>query len=85
MHNRAYLFALLRALGQTKVRGDAIDALAAYGPAITGSLSDLLLDESVPVRVRRQVPRVLKKIDQRSVDVLLAAIGTRISRSGRPC
>jgi AAA family ATP:ADP antiporter len=39
-------------------------------------MSDILLDNSVTVRIRRQIPRVLKNIPhQRSVDVLLAAIG----------
>jgi AAA family ATP:ADP antiporter len=52
--------------------------LAGFGPGIDGSLSDVLLDEGLPLRVRRQVPRVLKNIpDQRSVDVLLALIGHR--------
>ena len=35
-----------------------------------------MLDESLPMRIRRQIPRVLKQIpNQRSVDVLLAAVG----------
>jgi ATP:ADP antiporter, AAA family len=76
LKNRGYLFALVRALGNPKLRGDAIDALAAFGPPIAGSLSDVLLDETVALRIRRQIPRVLKKVpNQRSVDVLLAAVG----------
>jgi ATP:ADP antiporter, AAA family len=76
LKNRAYLFPLVHALGNPRLRGDAIDALAAYGPQISGSLSDILVDEDAPMRVRQQIPRVLKKIpDQRSVDVLLAAAG----------
>src|SRR5206468_3537705 len=60
----------------SRVRGDAIGALAAFGPQITGTLSDVMLDESLPMRIRRQIPRVLKQIpNQRSVDVLLAAVG----------
>jgi AAA family ATP:ADP antiporter len=76
LKDRTHLFRLVQALGNPRQRGDAIAALAEYGPQICGSLSDVLLDESVPVRVRRQVPRVLKKIPhQRSVDVLIGAIG----------
>ena len=76
LKNRAYLFALIRALSLPRVRGDAITALAGFGPQITGTLSDVLLDESTPMRIRRQIPRVLKHIpNQRSVDVLLAALG----------
>ena len=74
--NRAYLFSLIDALSNPKLRGAAVAALARYGPAICGTLSDLLADEAQPLAARRQVPRVLKKIpDQRSVDVLLAACG----------
>ncbi|HLH16311.1 MAG TPA: Npt1/Npt2 family nucleotide transporter [Bryobacteraceae bacterium] len=76
LKDRGCLFPLIHALGSPRVRADAIAALAAFGPAICGTLSDILLDESVPPRVRRQVPRVLKNIpDQRAVDVLLAAAG----------
>jgi AAA family ATP:ADP antiporter len=74
--NRAYLFPLIQALGNAKLRGDAIRALAAFGPQICGTLSDVMLDEEMPMRIRRQIPRVLKAIPhQRSVDVLLAAVG----------
>src|SRR5262249_3269642 len=39
-------------------------------------LGDILADEAVSLRVRRQLPRVLKKIlDQRSADVLVSNIG----------
>jgi AAA family ATP:ADP antiporter len=74
--NKAYLFTLMSALNRPQVRSEAIAALAAFGPSICGALSDLLLDDSSPVRIRRQIPRVLKNIpDQRSVDILLAASG----------
>ncbi|HKE27548.1 MAG TPA: Npt1/Npt2 family nucleotide transporter [Bryobacteraceae bacterium] len=75
LKNRAYLFHLVQALGNARLRGDAFVALASFGPAICGFLSDCLLDQQMPMRVRREVPRVLKNIvDQRSVDVLLTAI-----------
>ena len=74
--NRAYVYPLIERLGNPHVRGDAIEALARFGPQICGALGDILLDASVPMAIRRQVPRVLKLIPhQRSVDVLLAAIG----------
>ena len=76
--NRAYLFALVSALGNPRLRGDAVPALAAYGDGICGALADVLLDESVPRGVRRQIPRVLKNIPhQRSVNALLAAMGNQ--------
>jgi ATP:ADP antiporter, AAA family len=56
------------------LRGDAIAALAAYGPRICGSLADILEDKTLPIKVRRYIPRVLKRIpDQRSVEVLMKA------------
>jgi ATP/ADP translocase len=76
MKDRGCLFPLVRTLGNPKLRADAIPALAAFGPSICGALADVLLDETVDVRVRRQIPRVLKNIpDQRSVDALLAVVG----------
>ena len=76
LRNRAYLFPLVRALENARLRADAIDALTAYGYSICGMLSDVLFDENEPIRVRRQIPRVLKNIPhQRSVDVLLTAAG----------
>jgi AAA family ATP:ADP antiporter len=79
IQSRSYLSDLIRALGRSAVRGAAIDSLATYGPAICGSLSDVLLDEAVaPARLRVQIPRVLKKIPhQRSVDALFSALGQK--------
>jgi ATP:ADP antiporter, AAA family len=76
LRNRAYLLALISALGNPRVRRDAIAALVLFGPAICGALADTLLDESYPLRVRRHVPRVLNGIPhQRSVDTLIGAVG----------
>ena len=76
LRDRADVFWLASLLNDPKLRGEAIASLAAYGASICGALSDMLLDESMPARVRRQIPRVLKSIPaQRSVDVLLTAIG----------
>jgi len=58
-----------------RVRGVAIEALAAYGVLICGSLADILEDQSTSIVVRRNVPRVLRLIQhQRSVDVLIGAL-----------
>jgi AAA family ATP:ADP antiporter len=74
--NRAYLHALVRLLDDARLRGDAVDALTAYGPRIAGTLGDLLEDDSLAVSIRGQIPRVLRRInDQRSVDVLLRSLG----------
>jgi ATP/ADP translocase len=74
LSNRAYIHTLVLLLSNPHLRGEAVSALAAYGPRICGSLGDVLDDRGLDVKVRRHVPRVLKLIpDQRSVDVLLKA------------
>lgn len=73
--DRAYIFALLHSLGDMRVRGVAIEALAAYGVLICGSLADVLEDQSTSLVVRRNVARVLRLVPhQRSVDVLIGAL-----------
>jgi ATP/ADP translocase/HEAT repeat protein len=76
LHNRAYVEALVRLLPDPRLRGASVEALAAFGVRITGTLEDLMHDPATPPAVRRQVPRVLKLVaDQRSVNVLLGLIG----------
>ena len=76
LKNRLYLPTLVRLLPDARVRAASIEALASYGTRISGTLGDLLEDETVPVAVRRRIPRVLHRVaDQRSVDVLLRSIG----------
>jgi AAA family ATP:ADP antiporter len=75
LRNRDYVHTMVRWLGDVRVRGTAIQALAAYGPAICGTLGDVLADASMPAAVRKEVPRALRLIvHQRSVDVLLTAL-----------
>jgi AAA family ATP:ADP antiporter len=75
LRNRDYVDAVVRRLGDVRVRGAAIEALAAYGPTITGTLADILEDQSGPAVIRRQIPRTLRLIvNQRSVDVLIRAL-----------
>ncbi|MEJ7605205.1 MAG: hypothetical protein WKF37_02825 [Bryobacteraceae bacterium] len=72
LEDRIYLDGLLRLLPGAKLRGVAIESLAAFGERIVGTLGDVLLDTTTPVSVRKQIPRVLRRIpSQRSVDVLL--------------
>jgi ATP:ADP antiporter, AAA family len=78
LRSRAYLFQIIRALSHSRLRGEAIRALTAFGPSIAGTLYDVLRDETIPPRTRRQVPRILRKItEQESVNVLLTAIGNK--------
>ncbi len=74
--SRACLDCVVRRLAHPGLRGIAIASLACYGARIAGSLGDILADDALPLSIRRQIPRVLKLIpDQRSVDVLLKAVG----------
>lgn len=73
--DRGCVEAILRRLSEPLIRAAAIQSLAAYGNRIAGVLEDCLADESVPVTVRRQIPRVLQRFaNQRSVEVLLGAL-----------
>jgi ATP:ADP antiporter, AAA family len=75
LRNRGYVYAMVQRLSDVRVRGVAIEALSAYGPAICGTLGDLLSDNAAPLAVRKEIPRVLRLIaHQRSVDILLAAL-----------
>ncbi len=74
--NRAYVHVLVPLLADARVRAEAIQALASYGAKISGTLGDILEDDSAPVAVRRQIPRVLRAVPgQRTVDILLRSIG----------
>jgi AAA family ATP:ADP antiporter len=73
--SRVSLDRIVHKLDDPALRSVVIESLTAYGALICGALGDCLADESVPMGVRRQIPRVLKLIrDQRSVDVLLKAL-----------
>jgi AAA family ATP:ADP antiporter len=73
--NRALLDTMIRKLADSSLRSIVIESLAAFRPRIIGGLGDSLADDSLPLGIRRQIPRVLKQIpDQRSVDVLLQSL-----------
>lgn len=76
VRDRSLIFTLLPLITRADLRADVLEALAAYGDGICGTLSDLLNDETLPAPIRRQAPRALKLIrTQRSVDALVQAIG----------
>ncbi len=75
LRGRAYLYQIVASLGKPRLRASAVSALIAFGRGIAGTRGDVLNDDSLPARVRRLIPRVLREIPgQRSVDVLLPAI-----------
>jgi hypothetical protein len=76
LRHRTYVEALIRRLGDSRLRSEVIEALTAFGPRIVGALGDALKDEAMPAGARQHVPRVLSRIpDQHSVDVLWQSIG----------
>src|SRR5262249_45291532 len=47
LHDRKALFQIVTALERSRVRGEAIRSLVAFGPMILGTLSDVLNDDQV--------------------------------------
>jgi ATP/ADP translocase len=63
---------LLNMLSDRETRGQAREALAAYGDRVVGVLREWLDDRSRPIEVRLRIPRVLRMIGtQRASEVLL--------------
>lgn len=66
-----FLPVLLELLGQREVRGDARAALVAYGPEGLAFLDEALGDASLPVELRRHLPRTVALFDpQPAAEVL---------------
>ncbi|MBL8212988.1 MAG: hypothetical protein JNK87_19895 [Bryobacterales bacterium] len=75
LQDRSYIAPMVDRLCESRLRGSALSALAAFGPRITGTLGDLLMDPSSSASSRRHIARALQQIPhQRSVDVLMEAI-----------
>ena len=60
---RAFVYPLLKYLGDPDLQDDARDALATYGKRILGTLYDVLVDDTVGLDVRRRVPAILRDFD----------------------
>lgn len=75
LKKRVHLDSLVARLGDWRLRRAAIDALAAYGAGIAGTMGDLLRDPAIPLSIRSRIPRVLERIHaQRAADELLSAL-----------
>ena len=73
--DREFVPWLLEQLGNRHSRSAAREALAAYGRGVIGTLRDYLLDRSVDMKIRRNIPRVFGSIPrQESVDILTEAV-----------
>lgn len=66
---------LIEKLGDRRYRSAAQEALAAYGGIIVGTLADYFRDKSLPLAVRKSLPRVMGRIpEQHAVDVLTGCL-----------
>jgi AAA family ATP:ADP antiporter len=75
LRGREYVDELIALLADARLRGEAIESIVCYESGILGTLTDILADPDSPVSVRRQIPRVLRRIpDQRSVGALFDAV-----------
>jgi AAA family ATP:ADP antiporter len=62
LRKRLLVSEVIERLGDPLVVPDAVDALAQFGDAIVGTLSDYLSDPSVPRAIRREIPELLLRI-----------------------
>jgi len=60
--HRALVPALIDALAERPTQSPAREGLAAFGDRVAGTLGDYLADATVPIVVRREIPRVLSRI-----------------------
>jgi AAA family ATP:ADP antiporter len=78
LKQRAFVPDVLHRMGDPLVVPDAVDALASFGDAIAGTLSDYLGDPSVPRALRREIPELLLRIGTtRTHRVLLENLADR--------
>ncbi len=78
LRKRPFVPDVLQRMGDPLVVPDAVDALARFGDAIAGTLSDYLGDASVARAIRRELPEVLLRIETtRAHRVLLENLAER--------
>jgi len=76
LRRREFIPAVISHLGRPATAAAAAEALAAYGPAIAGTLADYLVDPSEPAAVRRALPAILARSGSpRAARLLLSALG----------
>ncbi|MEE9134018.1 MAG: Npt1/Npt2 family nucleotide transporter [Gemmatimonadota bacterium] len=74
---REFVPGLVTALGSSKMREAAREALTRQGPQVEGTLSDYLEDDRVATPVRRNIPGVMARLPaQATVDDLLRFLGS---------
>ncbi|MEW6321203.1 MAG: Npt1/Npt2 family nucleotide transporter [Acidobacteriota bacterium] len=71
LRKRAFVPRVLERLGEPRLTGPAAATLAGFGDRIVGTLRDAMVDESMPIAVRRELPLVLQEIGSRSAQFSL--------------
>jgi len=71
---------LIGHLAESELRPHCRKALSSFGTAVTGTLNDYLNDEKLPLKVRRQIPRVMSLIpNQDAVNFLIHSLESQNS------
>lgn len=62
LQQRVHIQLMIEALGERPTQHAAREGLAGYGDLVVGTLADWLIDPSIPLTIRREIPRVLDDI-----------------------
>lgn len=62
LRKRVFVPRVLEELADPDLVDDAVEALAAFGDGLVGTLRDALVDRDLPVEIRREIPAVLLAI-----------------------
>lgn len=69
---RRYIPEMIELLGHDQSAEAATDALACFGEAVVGTLRDHLVDPTISLAIRRNIPAVLVKIGTQSAQIALS-------------
>jgi AAA family ATP:ADP antiporter len=71
LSKRIFVGRIIERMQEPALAGTAVEALAAFGDRIVGTLRDALVDPEMPQDVRREIPTVLQEIGTRSAQNVL--------------
>ncbi len=71
LRKRMYVGRILERMAEPRLVPAAVEALAAFGDRIVGTLRDSLVDADIPPEVRREIPDVLLAIGSRAAQAVL--------------
>jgi AAA family ATP:ADP antiporter len=71
LSKRIFVGRIIERMQEPALVSTAVDALAAFGDRIVGTLRDTLIDPEMPADVRREIPTVLQAIGSRAAQTVL--------------